>query len=232
MPSYTLGEIMSFATADIGRRADIPQSVASRCANQAYFEVAGSGEFALQERRAVSSTTSGENAIDLPTDFAEPIAFWLEWSNSTSSSAVSNRRVLERVTTSYIDGNNPNPVGVPTAYAFFNSYVELYPSPDSAYSLHARYRSQVTDMIATSDIPSIATSARYAIVLKTQEMLHRYVGNYAGAAALEQSYLNYMTRIKSDEYRRQMSESPMGLQVMFDRPTSRRAVSRFDLESF
>jgi hypothetical protein len=233
MPAYTLAEIMSIATGDIGRRADIPVSVVSTRANIAYFEVANAGEFAMQERVAVSSTTSGENRIELPPDFGEPINVSMKWSWSTASSAVSSTKTLARVSVSEIDANNALPVGEPQSYAFFNNWIELFPSPDSAYSLQMRYRSMVTDMIATTDVPSISTPGRYAIVLKLKELLHDYLGNYAASAAAEQKYLNYMTRAKSDEYRRQMGEQPMGLQVVTGSASgSRRRDSLFDLESF
>lgn len=215
MPQFTLGEIMSIATTDCGRRSDISVSVVSQRANMAYFEVANAGEFALAERMAVSSTTSGENKIDLPTDFGEPINLSMKWSWSTSASAVSSTKTLTRVSASFIDANGIYPVGEPEAYAFYNSWIELYPSPDSGYSLQIRYRSMVTDMVATSDIPSIATPARYAVLLKTKQFLYDYLGDRDASAQMEQQYLNYMSRLKSDEYRRQMSEGPIGLAPVY-----------------
>lgn len=231
MPQFTLGEIMSIATADVGRRADLPASVVSIRANIAYFEVAGSGEWALTERIAVSSTTSGENRIDLPSDCGEVLNLSMKWSWSTASSAVSSTKTLGRMNASQADAAGYYPVGEPQGYVPFNAWLELWPSPDSAYSLQMRYRSMVTDMMNVNDVPSVATPARYGIVLKTQELLHRYLGNAAGASAAEQSYLNYMTRIKSDEYRRQMSESPMGLQPVTGVGLSR-ARDYFDMDSF
>lgn len=215
MPSFTLGEIMSIATGDVGRRGDITQSTASLRANIAYFEVAGSIENAFAERIAVSSTTSGENRIDLPTDFGEMINLSMKWSDSTASSAVSSTKTLARINLSTYDANGALPVGEPEAYAFFSNWLELYPSPDSAYSLQIRYRSMVTDMIATSDVPSISTPFRWAIVLKTKQLLHDYLGNANGAMLAEAQYQSFMQSTKNDEYRRQLGESPMGVAPVY-----------------
>lgn len=215
MPTYNLGELMSLVTTDCGRRSDISASVVSQRINMAYFEVANAGEFALTERIAVSSTTSGENKIDLPTDFGEPINLSMKWSWSTSSSAVSSTKTLTRVTPSQIDASNALPVGEPEAYAFYNTWLELYPSPDSGYSLQIRYRSMVTDMMSASDVPSISTPARHAVYLKGKQFLYNYLGDRNAASQSEQEYLNYMSRLKSDEYKRQMGEGPMGMTPVY-----------------
>src|SRR5688500_3331914 len=112
---------MSYATADVGRRADVPASTASRIVNQAYFEVAAAGEFAMTERLAVSSTTSGENRIDKPTDFGEIINLSMKWSWSTSSSAVSQTKTLNRIAPSQADASGFLPVAEPQAYVDFGT---------------------------------------------------------------------------------------------------------------
>jgi hypothetical protein len=215
MPQYTLGELMSMATTECGRRADIPISEVSMRVNRAYFEVANALEPSLQERVAVSSTTSGENRIDLPTDFGEMLNLSMKWSWSTASSAVSSTKTLGRVSLSAIDNNGLYPVGEPESYAFFSNWLELYPSPDSAYSLQIRYRSMVTDMSNTTDVPSVSTPAREAILLKAKEYIWDYLGDRNASAMAEQKYLGYMTRLKTDEYRRQLGEAPVGMAPVY-----------------
>lgn len=222
MPNWNLGELMSVATSDIGRRSDISASVVSIRANMAYFEVANSVEPQQQERIAVSSTTSGENRIDLPTDYGEFINLSMSWSWSTSSSVVSSHKTLNRMNISTADAQGFLPVGEPQSYVLYNNWIELWPSPNSAYSLQFRYRSMVTDMIDLQDVPSIATPYRQAILYKLEEHLLRYVGDFAGASIMEQTYLNYMSHTKSDEYRRQMGESPQGLQLVYQQNCRRR----------
>lgn len=204
MPSYNLGEIMSLATARIGRRADIPVSTVSLHINMAYQEVAESVPHALQERIAVSSTTSGENKIELPADFGEPISYSLVWSWSTASSAISSRKTLAPISSEQADAMGAFPVGTPTYFLPYNNWIELYPSPDSGYSFFARYRSMATDLSATTDVPSISTPYRYAVLLKSEELLHQYIGNVAGAAFARSQYIDYMYRQKSDDAKRQL----------------------------
>jgi hypothetical protein len=234
MPQFNLGELCSMATQNVGRRDDIPASTVSQRVNQAYFEVASSIEDALTERLAVSSTTSGENRIDLPADCFEVLGVTAIWSWSTSTSATSNYRPLRRMSGADTDQQGPFPVAEPRGYVQYNSWLELHPSPDSAYSLQMRYRSMVTDMMSLTDVPSIATNYRPAILLKTEEHLHRYLGNYGAAAALEQAYINYMTRQKTTEARRQADENRYGVGVMtrFNTNRSRSETGGFDMESF
>jgi len=213
------------ATADIGRRDDIAQSVVSQRVNMAYFEVAHAIEAQGLERIAVSSTTSGENRIDLPTDYGEFINASVKWSWSTASSTVSSTKTLSRMNASEADALGFLPVGEPQGFVLYNNWMELWPSPDSAYSLQLRYRSMVTDMIQTSDVPSVSTPYRQAILFKAEEHLHRYVGNFAAAAALNQTYIDYMARTKSDEYRRQLGEVPMGLRPVYGTHTRSRSTS-------
>jgi hypothetical protein len=217
MPAYTLSECMSFATTEAGRRDDIAASVVSRLVNEAYMEVAVETSPEALERIAVSSTTTGENRISLPTDFYEPISASLVYmpSWSTSSSQHSSYYTLKRVAVSALDRKNPQPSGVPTEIAFFGDWMELYPSPNSAYSLQIRYRSQVTDMTATSDVPSVGTPWRRAIVIKTKARIYDMLGDFAGSQAANTEYLQYVTKLKTDAARRQaMESSEMGVKVL------------------
>jgi hypothetical protein len=221
MPNFNLGEMMSFVTTDCGRRGEIEQSVVSQRVNIAYMMVASATEPAMQERIAISSTTSGENRIDLPTDFGEMVNLSMKWSWSTSSSAVSSNTTLNRISLSDYDAQGALPVGEPRSYAFYSNWLELYPSPDSAYSLQIRYRSMVTDLVATTDVPSIATPYRWAVVQKAKQLVFDYLGDHNASAMMEQQYLNYMSQTKSDEYRRQMGESPQGLRPVYSKPSWR-----------
>lgn len=216
MPSYSLGEIMSQATARVGRRADIETSVASFWANAAYFEVATAAPHALLERIAVSSTTSSEPRISLPSDFGEPISFALIARSSASSTELSYS-TLAVVDHSYIDVNGPGS-GQPDRLALFNTYLELWPSPNSAYSVQIRYKSMVTDLTATSDLPSLSTPWRHAVLLKTETHLHEFLGNDAGAHASEMRYLNYVSRLDTDEAKRQKAQGRQGVTVYTGAP--------------
>ena len=224
MPSYTFANLCSWATTDAGRRADIPASDVSRLVNEAYLEVASECEPEGLERIAVSSTTTGENKITLPSDFGEPISATLIWSTSTASSAHSSYYTLRRVAISDMDARNPQPSGVPIEIAFFNDWMELHPSPNSAYSLQLRYRSQVTDMSATTDVPSVGTPWRRAVLIKAVQRVHEFVGDYAAAQASNIAYLQYVSKLRSDAARRQSMESEMGVKPLYGMYGGRRRV--------
>ena len=212
MPAYTLGEILSSATAAIGRRADISLSDASRIANDAYFQVFYATRPEEGERIAISSTTSGENKIELPSDFWEPISASLIYRNSwsTSSSAVSSYNTLNLLSAAFLDAHNPEPGAQPTGIAFYNSWIELYPSPNSAYSVQLRYRAHPTDLISTSSVPSVSTPWRKAVELKTREGLAAFVGDDAREAKASVDYLRFVATLKTSDGLRQSGQFHQG----------------------
>jgi len=210
MPSYTLGEVMSFATSAVGRRADIDASDVSRLANEAYFEVWHSVRPAEAEKIVVSSTTSGEGKIELPTDFLEPISAALVFRPSWRTSGTSSYVTLKLVDVATLDGKAPEPVGVPAEVAFYNSWLELWPSPNSAYSLQFRYRAGPTDLVSLTSVPSLATPWRKAWELKTREYVADFVQDEVGAAKAQTQYLTYVATLKSAQAVRQSGEWRQG----------------------
>lgn len=193
MPSWTLGDLLSSATKRIGRRADIDKSDASLFVNQAYHDVQERADFALSERIAVSSTTSGENKIDCPADMNELIAL----------SNLSSNQTLRRMSVEDIDNTDVDSLGEPTEYALYRDWIELGPSPDSAYSLQLRYKSFATDLVNDSDIPSVSTPWRFPILLKAEEYLLELTGDSAGAASKRNQYLSAVRSLDDDEAKRQ-----------------------------
>lgn len=236
MPRYTLNELISFSITQAGRRTDIPSSFVSHLVNEAYFEVALDAPPQESERIAVSSTTSGEGKIDLPHDFVEPTSMSLIWrSGSTAASNLSSHRTLARISVAEADARQPDAVGVPTEFAFYNSWIELYPSPNSSYSLQLRYKSMVTDLVEGDQTPSMSTPWRRAIQWKTVANIHRFVENYAAAQDADNKYLQFVSKLKTDEARRQsgqwrMYATPMyGGKGVLRRPRGRRSrFNRFD----
>ena len=199
MPQYNLGEVISSATRNIGRRDDISTSDASFCANRAYFEVFYATEPEEGERIAVSSTTSGENKIELPSDFYEAISATIIYrpSWSTSSSVQSSYNTMKVVGMEAMDGRNPVPGGVPNEIAFFNSWLEMYPSPNSGYSFQLRYRAHPTDLTSLSSVPSLSTPWRAAWMLKTQEYLADFLQDEAQSQKAHAQYLAYVATLKT-----------------------------------
>lgn len=212
MPSYTLAEIASLATQDVGRRADIEMSVVSLRVNMAYAEVAGAVAHASLEKIDTSSVTTGTSRVSLPADCNYAITASLIW---PTTSGTSSHKTLARMSPSDLDARGTSPAGEPTSIVFFNNWMELYPSPISNYSLQLRYQSTPTDLSNLTDIPSVSTPWRYAIVLKTEEYLYRYLGNEAGAMMANAAYVNYCSHTKTDEARRQSGEMRMNFAPVY-----------------
>jgi hypothetical protein len=203
MPTYNLGEIMSFATGNVGRRADIQGSVVSRIANEAYFDVYYASDPARGEQIVPSSTSSGENKIELPTDFHAPISLALIYQTTASPTASdhSSYKTLTLRDVDWMDARNPQPSGIPTDVAFYNTWLELYPSPNSAYSLQLRYRTGPSDLVETTDVPSVDTPWRRAVVIKAEELLYHYLQDDTREEAASRRYLQQVSMLETKQAR-------------------------------
>jgi hypothetical protein len=209
MPQYNLGEIMSFSTRRMGRRADIDKSFVSFYVNASYFEVVAQLPDKLQERIAISSTTSGENRITLPSDFGEPINISILTTDHGSG------KTLQQISESRYDERGTHPLGEPSSYVLYHNWLELLPSPDSGYSLQLRYRSIVTDMLEESEVPSVHTDARKAIWFLTEAEVAADIGDVDRESAARQRYVNYISTVKNESARRQRGQGRLGVNPVY-----------------
>jgi hypothetical protein len=208
MPKWSLSEMMSDLTYRLGRRVDIPRSIVSRYVNQAYADVANEARPSALERLAISSTTSGDNRYELPGDFAEPVS--LSWLTNLGSS-----RTIRLTNHRRFDAKGFTPVGVPFEYALYGNWLELYPSPNSAYSLQLRYRSYVTDLVNATDVPSISTDWRFPIVLKAEMYLQQWLGNTEMASLAANHYAMHVATLDTDQGKRQRDKSGLKVRVIW-----------------
>jgi len=200
MPAWTLGDLMSQATTRIGRRSELAASTVSFWVNAAYQEVAQAAPSALMETITVSSTTSGENRLELPSDCMEIIN--LSWLTQLGDGSA---RTLRRTSSNRVDQAGFDENGKPREYNLFNNWLELWPSPDSSYSLQLRYYAYPSDMTATTVVPSLATEWRPAVLYLAEAFLHELVGNDLEGATARTRYAGYVQSLKDKEARRQMS---------------------------
>jgi len=214
MPAYDLNELMSFATSAVGRRADIAASDVSRLVNEAYFEVFYASEPEESELIAVSSTTTGENKIELPTDFYAPISATLIFSTSTLTSAHSSYQTLNLVSVEQMDGRNPQPSGTPVEIAFYNSWIELFPSPNSAFSFQLRYYSHPSELTTSTAVPSLSTPWRRAVSIKAKELVAAEV-EHESETKHSINYLRYVATLKTATAVRQTGEFKKGFQPSY-----------------
>jgi len=204
MPAWNLGDFMSHATARIGRRSDIAASTVSFYVNMAYQEVAQAQPSALMEQLTVSSTTSGENRIELPSNCLEIInVSWLTTAGGGSA------RTLRRISADRADQAGFSPNGVPQEFVLFNNWMELWPSPNSSYSLQLRYMGYPTDMVSITSVPSLASEWRPAVLYLAEALLHEFVGNDMEGAQARARYAGYAMSLKNTEARRQSIQGGM-----------------------
>jgi len=205
MPAWTLGTIMSSATAALGNRTDVTASTASLYANQAQLEVWSQLPFDEQEAIAISSTTVNENKITLPSDFLEPLTV----SNLSATDPV----LLDSINLDQREMYS-TASGTPECYVLYANWLELVPTPDSAYSIQVRYRKQLSDMTETTDVPSVSTRYRFAVVLKTKELLAQHViMDTEAAAEAHNQYVSYMGSMPSDRALRNRENRAAGVSL-------------------
>ncbi len=183
-----LSDCISKATTLAGR-SDFVTSEASFWANAAYEEITTRIEFRPKESLAYSSTTSAENRIALPSDFEADISL------SNISRSVDNN--LVKVEGTDIDSRRTE-LGTPTRYAVYGTWMELWPSPDSSYSLQLRYHAKLPTLVDSTATPLIDSRWHMGWVYKTTEMLHAARRDSEGEVLARNRYLGFMQSTPSD----------------------------------
>ena len=222
MPIYSLGVLASRATEIAGGRADWGLSDASFYVNQAYFEVGTRIGFTALEALATSSTTSGENRIALPPDFHSTIALtmYVGSSSTASSSNATQTFPLRQRDERWMDAQNLNGTadgstsGIPEAYNQFSTWFELWPSPNSAYSLQLRYYAKPVTLVASTDTPNLDERWHAAVLYKTVELLEASRNNLEGEAIARNRYLSYMVSTPTDAALKQRDRTGMTLRYV------------------
>ena len=209
--SWTLAEITSSMTASLGNRLDVTPSRASFWANEAQNVVWTALPHDLKEAIAVSSTTSGENRIILPTDFLEMLNI------SASSSSTGGRDVLTLINYDEIDSAGTS-LERPRSYIQFADWIELHPTPDSAYSLQMRYRKQLSTMTELTAVPSVGTSFRQAVYLKGTELLAEELQQFAHASHFRTRYNTFIRSTPNDRALRLRNRHDVGFTLLRKRP--------------
>jgi len=208
--AWTLGTIVSRATAALGNRLDISLSDGSFWGNVAQENVWDAMPHDLQEKLAVSSTTSGENRITLPSGFNEML-------NIRLSSSSGSGDVLQLINPDEIDSfinSSATALGIPTHYMPYADFLELRPSPNSAYSIQMRYRAQLGTLLAESDRLSVATRFGEAVFLKTTQLLaDNVVRDFNSGAAFGDRFVRFMLQTVPDRALRQRERHDMGVSL-------------------
>lgn len=217
MALWTLGTVLSEATSIIGNRDDISQSRASFYANQAAIDVQIAIEPLDLEGIATSSTTSGENRIALPTDFYAVLDLY--------NTSITPPQALTKWNW-YDTDSAQTSLGAPTNYLSFSSYLQLWPSPDSSYSLQLRYQVRPSVMTALTAIPSFDTRFGMCWLYRTAEYLADSVKDYETALMMRNKFLSTLATMPSDLALRQRDRN--GQNIRFGTRPTRERFLNFD----
>lgn len=216
MPILNLGQIASRATEMAGGRGDWTLSDASFWINVAFSDVYNKIGHTPLESVAVSSTTSGENRYQLPTDYGYGLALTLfQGSTNTSSTATVVIR-LKQQDPGWMDAQTLSPSGVPEAYEQYATWIQLWPSPNSAYSMQLRYQAKPATLVASTDTPTLDERWHAAVLFKTVELLEASRNNVEGEAMARNRYLNYVASIPTDLSLKQRDRSGMRVRYVKD----------------
>jgi hypothetical protein len=210
-----LGEICSRASTLAGGRNDWQLSEASFWANVALSEVGSRTGYTAKEALAVSSTTSGENRVAFPGDFDYPLGITLyvgSTSTGTTSHTTSIVPLLPR-DANWVDAQALTS-GQPSDYVYFGTFIELYPSPNSAYSLQLRYMTKAPTLVASRDTPNLDERWHPGVVFKTAEFLEASRANVEGEAIARNRYLNFMAVTPTDQSLKQRDRRGMNVRYV------------------
>ena len=211
----TLGDVISLVT-KFAARSDFSASEVSQLANLALTEVSNRLHHKPKETTAVSNVTGtgNERTVLLPTDFDTVIA--LKWySTSTDSAGVNvlgDALDLTIVDTTLIDSYSSTS-GTPARFAVYGGNLEIDPIPDSRGSFVMRYAAKQPTLTLSTSTPTLDERWHPGWLYKTEALVHRARGNYAGADRANMDYVNYMASTPNDRQQEQAAKKGLGLSV-------------------
>jgi len=204
---WTLQDLMSESTQIAGTPSGLPVSRISNLVNQAIRDVAMRLPHVEFEVLALSNTTIYEDKLYLPSDCENVITL----SFNTSVTGVGGRVIRQAAPWELDAKSEGTTAGIPTMYVSYASWIEFYPSPDSAYSLLLRYKRRLSDITNLSALPSVDTRYHQAILYKTVEHLHLRKGEYDKVAQVRALYEQELRQVPNLYAIRQQNRSGMGL---------------------
>lgn len=204
MGGTALSTIMSEATSMIGNRSDLAQSSASLYANLAYQHIWNTLDHQYGEAIAISSTTSGGNRITYPSDFQEVV--------NMSNLSMAPPGPMYKINWNDIDSAATSQ-GAPTNYVEYGGWIELWPSPDSSYSIQLRYKTRPSIQTLGTSVGSLSTRHDYLWILKTAELCADRLKDWDTGATMRAKYTAEVNMIPTDTAMRQRSRQGMRISM-------------------
>jgi hypothetical protein len=192
-------------------------SEASLYVNLAVSEVASRIGMQPLEAVAVSSTTSGENKVALPPDFHQTIALTCYVGSNSTDSTSNNTTTFALIQrdSRFLDSQNVNgtgdgvTAGIPEYYQPFATWFELFPSPNSAYSLQLRYFAKPQTLVDSTDTPTLDERWMQGVLFRTVALLEGSRNNMEGEAVAQNRYLSYMQSTPTDRALKHLDRTGM-----------------------
>lgn len=217
MPTFNLGQFCSTATTWAGGRADYTLSEASLYVNMAIGEISSRVGMQPLEALAVSSTTSGENKVAFPPDYDQTIALTCYVGSSSTASLSNNTTTYALIQrdSRFLDSQNLNGTGdgvvagIPNYYQQYSTWFELFPSPNSAYSLQLRYFAKPQTLVNSTDTPTLDERWQAAVLYRTVALLEASRNNMEGEAVAQNRYLSYVASQPTDRALKQLDRTGM-----------------------
>ena len=207
--ALTLRFLLSEATHLAGVGPELAPSRVSEYVNLALSEIATRVPHRELEALAVSSTTSGENRFFLPADLDHVIAL----SFATEASGEGGRVIRQAAPGEFDAVSQGTSLGVPNLYLSYNTWLELYPSPDSSYSLQLRYKARISELTNPDSVPSLATRYQLGVLYKAAEFMAERSGDFKRAAYLGNRYISFMGSVPDVTEQRQRDRAGLGLRL-------------------
>lgn len=187
---------------------DIQPSRVSFYVNQAQRDVANRVQQLEFERIAVSSTSSGEDKLFLPADCERVLAL--------SFATGASHRIIPQTDLDGFDSRSQGTLtGLPQVYASYASWLEFYPSPDSAYSLQLRYLARLSEVTNLDQVPSVDTRYHQAVLFKTVHYLELRKGDPVRTNWALGLYERELDAQPSARAQRQLNRAGMHARVQF-----------------
>ena len=209
----TLGEVVSTASKYCGGRTDVTLSELSMYANMALTEVAVATHHRGKEALAIAATVVGEPRLPMPQQAERILGITLSKYTGTSVRTLLQESVLTYVDQHVMD-SKASANGAPEIWTEYNGVVQVYPAPDSAYSLTMRHVERHHVLTSSASTPLI--DARYCQpwLMKTASLLADSRRDHQTAMYWDQKYVAYMEKMPSDNAWQMEAKAQRGLQLL------------------
>lgn len=218
MPILTLAQLASHATR-LATTPGAPLSLASEYVNLAYHMVSQDAgqQHQAKEATAYASTSTSDNRLSYPSDYDYALGLRVGVPNSwsTATSRTTSWEPLTKQPATWFEVYQSTDSATPQNYGEFATWLELVPSPNSAYSVELRYVRKLSDMTASTATPVLDEQWHWPIAIKAAELLAAVESNTTAEALNARRYTLMTRSLRADQTRKRMD--PRGMYVTFGR---------------